>query len=64
MGGVIFIEEEPPQQCDLCGKIDELRPYGPKGECICYDCGMLDPETTNRMMGKMLFGEVDSTPPE
>jgi hypothetical protein len=31
-----IIYDESPQQCDLCGKIDELRPYGPNGECVIY----------------------------
>ena len=30
--------------CELCGKLDELRPYGPNGENICYECGMKDEE--------------------
>lgn len=55
IGNVVFIEEEPPQQCDLCGQIDELRPYGPNGEAICYECGMKDEETTNRVMGRLLW---------
>lgn len=55
--GSIIICDEPEQQCDLCGKIAELRPYGPNGECICHECGMKDEETTNRMMGIVLFGE-------
>ena len=42
--GIIYQEE--PQQCDFCGKIKELRPYGPNGECICFDCGMKDETTT------------------
>jgi len=33
---------EKPQQCDFCDRIDELRPYGPRGECICFDCMMKD----------------------
>ena len=32
--------------CELCGKEDELRPYGPNGEWICFSCGMKDEETT------------------
>ncbi len=36
------IYRERPQQCDMCGKIDELRPYGPSGECVCFECGMKD----------------------
>lgn len=52
---VIYAENK--QQCDTCGKIAELRPYGPNGKCICYECGMKDKATTERMMNKVLFGE-------
>jgi len=55
--GTPVIYAENPQQCDFCGKIAELRPYGPNGECICFDCGMKDEETTSKMCGKILFGE-------
>lgn len=55
-GGISFIYEEKPQQCDFCGKISELRPYGPKGETICYECGQKDPATTEKMMDIKLFG--------
>ena len=34
------------QQCDLCGKVAELRPYGPNGEAICFECSMKDKKTT------------------
>lgn len=53
--GKVFIYAEKPQQCDLCGKIAELRPYGKNGECICSDCGMKDKKATEKMMGKVLF---------
>jgi len=46
------IYEEKPQQCDLCGKIAELRPYGPKGECICFQCMKKDEESAKRQMCK------------
>jgi len=47
-----FIYESSPQQCDICGKIAELRPYGPNGECICFECGMKDEATTAKMFAK------------
>lgn len=56
VNGITVISEEKPQQCDLCGKVAELRPYGPKGECICFECGMKDEKTTKKMCGKKLFG--------
>lgn len=55
INGIVVITDEKPQQCDLCGKIAELRPYGPNGECICFECGEKDPESVERAMGK-LFG--------
>lgn len=61
VGNIVVAYDEEPQQCDLCGKIAELRPYGPNGECICYACGQKDPETTDRMMAQVLF---DISPPE
>lgn len=56
-GDLIIIEPEPDDVCDLCGKVDELRPYGPKGELICFECGQKNPEVTKRMMNRILFGD-------
>ena len=56
IGNTIIICAEAEQQCDLCGKMAELRPYGANGECICYECGMKNIETTDKMMAKVLFG--------
>lgn len=52
-----LIQEEDPQACQMCGKIDECRPYGPNGEEICFDCGMKDEATTKKNMIKYIFGE-------
>lgn len=31
--------------CHYCGRSDEeLRPYGPNGADVCYDCAMATPE--------------------
>ncbi len=57
IGNVAIICEEPEGKCELCGKLDELRPYGPKGERICHPCAMKDPKTTERQMIRVLFGE-------
>lgn len=59
IGDISLIYAEKPQQCDFCGKIAELRPYGPNEECICFECGMKDEETTTGMMGKILFGVTE-----
>jgi len=55
-GNTAYIYEETPQQCDFCNKIAELRPYGPKGECICHPCGMKDKKSAIKMMSKRFLG--------
>lgn len=52
--GVFVIEAENQQQCDLCGKVAELRPYGPNGECVCFDCGMKDEESARKQFSRRL----------
>jgi hypothetical protein len=54
---VAIIEPEPDGVCDLCGKNDELRPYGPNGENICFDCGMKNEEMTKKRFSQVVFGE-------
>ena len=57
MSGLGFIQKEPHRECQMCGVIDECRPYGPNDEQICFDCGMKDEETTNRKIAAYIFGE-------
>ena len=59
MSGRGIIAQEPDQVCELCGKIDECRPYGPNGEQICFECGMKDEENTRKKMVQYVFGEED-----
>lgn len=58
MSGKGVIYQERPQQCDLCGKIAELRPYGPKGECVCFDCGMLDEKAAMKKFNQHVLRRV------
>lgn len=51
---VMIIYEEEPQQCDLCGKIAELRPYGPNGETVCFECAMKDEEAAIKQFAKRI----------
>ena len=60
MSGRGFIAQQLDEVCDLCGKVDECRPYGPNNENICFDCGMKDEETTKRKMDAYIFGETDA----
>jgi len=57
MSGLGFIAAERPQQCDLCGDVAELRPYGPNGECVCFTCGMQDERAVERRFVKLVLGE-------
>lgn len=57
MSGRGFIAAEPDQMCEVCGKIDECRPYGPNGEQVCFECAMKDEETTKKKMAEYIFGE-------
>ena len=40
--------------CQLCGKEDALRPYGPNKEWICFSCGMKNEETTRAQFEEIL----------
>jgi hypothetical protein len=42
------IMAQPHGRCDLCGEVEETRPYGPNGENVCFDCGMKDEEAMKR----------------
>jgi hypothetical protein len=43
-------------KCEFCGKQEELRPYGPNNESICFDCAMKDEATTSKKFSEMLDG--------
>ena len=49
---VVVIRQSKPQGCDLCGNVAELRPYGPKGEWVCFPCGMKDEEAAKKVFLK------------
>lgn len=57
IGNLIIIKPEPDYKCELCGQIDETRPYGPMGEKICFECAMKNEAMTQKRMGQVLFGE-------
>lgn len=54
--GVISAQE--PDTCELCGKFEETRPYGPNGEKVCFDCGMKDEEAAKRGFERLVLGET------
>ena len=51
-----ILEAEEDGVCELCGNVDELRPYGPKGENICWPCGQLNQPATVAQMRKRFSG--------
>lgn len=53
---IVTIDGTQHAKCQLCGKEDELRPYGPNGESVCFDCGMKDEEAAKRQFAKLLNG--------
>ena len=54
--GEIYVEAA--QQCDLCGEIAELRPYGPNGECVCFSCGMRNEDAAKRAFRSRLLNRL------
>ena len=59
MSGLGIIAEEAPRMCELCGIIDECRPYGPNDEQVCFECAMKDEATTERKMAAYIFGDTN-----
>lgn len=57
MSGLGFIAPEAEAKCEMCGKIDELRPYGPNYERICFECGMKNEELTEKRFAEYVLGE-------
>lgn len=56
VGKLFIIEAEGDGICEMCGKKDELRPYGPNNENICYDCAMKDEATALRKFRERIDG--------
>lgn len=60
MSGRGIIAQETEQVCEMCGKIDECRPYGPNDEQICFSCATSTPEMeaiAEKKMAAYIFGE-------
>lgn len=59
VGDTIVIENTAPAVCSDCGKVDDLRPYGPGGAWVCFDCAMKDEDEAKRQFAKLFSGERD-----
>lgn len=62
MSGPGFIAQQLDEVCEMCGMIDECRPYGPNDENICFDCAMnkVGEETVKKKMAAYIFGEKEN----
>lgn len=56
---MVIIEPTDHAKCELCGAVAELRPYGPNGENICYNCGMKDEAAVDKKINELLFGGTE-----
>ena len=52
--GTVYSYTEGEQQCDFCGQVAELRPYGPKGECVCFSCMKQNEDAAKVQFSKLL----------
>lgn len=60
---VIHSPEENMGRCTLCGTLAELRPYGPGGKAVCFDCGMRNEQTAIAEFAKLdPFTQQDKEP--
>jgi hypothetical protein len=59
-GPLIIMDRSNPHdfdgKCEMCGAQEELRPYGPNNENICFDCAMKDEPTTGKKFREMVDG--------
>jgi ribosome-binding protein aMBF1 (putative translation factor) len=62
MRGLLFLEEEPPAPCEMCGRVEEVRAYGqrkPDGKRmrVCWDCALTDTAETARAFNEWFEGK-------
>ena len=56
IGNAVIISDEDDRCCELCGKLAECRPAGPKQEQVCYDCALKDPAAMKRYSERLFQG--------
>ena len=57
MSGPGYIRKEKESVCAFCEQVAELRPYGPNGESICFNCAMKNEGAAQKQMRRVVFGE-------
>lgn len=53
---IVICPETQDAKCEMCGEMKELRPYGRKGQCVCFDCGQTIPDIIAHNAKILLFG--------
>ncbi len=56
IGDVVIIAAEDDKRCELCGKEEECRPAGPKGEQVCWECANKDKAALERYSQRLFQG--------
>lgn len=56
VGDKVFIQVEPDERCAVCSKMAELRPAGPDGERVCFDCANKNPEALKAYAKRLMGG--------
>ena len=56
IGNLVVIAGEDDRVCELCGKEEECRPAGPKGEQVCWDCANKDKAAMKRYTDRLFQG--------
>lgn len=60
MSGKGYIAVEPDRRCELCGEVEECRPYGPKGEQVCWTCANKDKAAMERGFNRHVMGDSNA----
>ena len=59
IGNAFIICDQEGGICEMCGAKAELRPYGPGGKNVCFDCGMKDEAEAERQFRARLDGREE-----
>jgi len=57
----INIVPTPVDKCSMCGKEEELRPYGKNSAWVCFDCAMLDEEEAKKQFAEQFLNKPGIT---
>lgn len=50
-------------ECEMCGMVAELKPYGPMKKNVCFACGMKDEAEAEYQYGRILDAEEQQENP-